>query len=71
LLEKDPADRIQSAQALARRLRGLTGVETWSPERAEQWWETNLPNLALLPSVEDDSDEDNLGKEVTAEHVHA
>jgi serine/threonine protein kinase len=45
LLEKDPADRIQSAQVLGRRLRQLE-LNGWSPERAEQWWETHLPNLA-------------------------
>jgi eukaryotic-like serine/threonine-protein kinase len=44
LLEKNPEDRIQSAQALERRLRQLE-LYRWSPERAEQWWETHLPNL--------------------------
>ncbi|MEO8368631.1 MAG: serine/threonine-protein kinase [Candidatus Solibacter sp.] len=47
LLEKDPADRIQSAQLLERRLRALD-LNAWSPERAEQWWETHLPNLAKV-----------------------
>jgi serine/threonine-protein kinase len=65
LLEKDPADRIQSAQALAQRLRALE-LEGWSPERAEQWWETNLPDLALAVPTED-----NPNAEVEAEHVHA
>jgi hypothetical protein len=65
LLEKDPADRIQSAQALARRLRGLTDLDKWSPERAEQWWETNLPNLALVTLFEENAEE------VAAEHAHA
>jgi serine/threonine-protein kinase len=65
LLEKDPADRIQSAQALARRIRGLE-LAGWSPERAEQWWETNLPNLALVSPCEEIPD-----TEVMAEHVHA
>ena len=47
LLEKDPANRIASAQELARRLRGLGDLGGWSPERAERWWETNLPSLAV------------------------
>ena len=48
LLEKDPENRIQSAHELARRLRGLTDVAVWTPERAEQWWEINLPNLTAF-----------------------
>ena len=52
LLEKDPANRIQSAQSLARSLRALTHICAWSPEQAEHWWETNLPELAVpMPVV--------------------
>jgi serine/threonine-protein kinase len=47
LLEKSPAKRIQTAQDLARRLRNLAAVREWSPEQAEQWWETNLPEIAV------------------------
>jgi serine/threonine-protein kinase len=66
LLEKDPADRIQSAQELARRLRALPGFDRWSPERAEQWWETNLPELTMqAPGA------DELETEFTAEPAHA
>ena len=64
LLEKDPADRIQSAQALGRRLRALE--LTWPPERAEQWWETNLPDLALINTCEEISE-----TEVMAQPAHA
>ena len=46
LLEKDPAQRIQSAQELARRLRSLREVPTWGPDLAAHWWETNLPDLS-------------------------
>jgi eukaryotic-like serine/threonine-protein kinase len=46
LLEKDPANRISSAKELARLLRGLGFQEAWSAERAEEWWESNLPVLA-------------------------
>ena len=45
LLEKDPAHRIPCAKDLARRLRAQTAYREWSPEQAEQWWETNLPEL--------------------------
>ncbi len=47
LLEKDPANRVSSAQELARSLRALRDVPGWSPEQAARWWETNLPELAL------------------------
>ena len=46
LLEKDPANRIESAQELARRLRGLKEVPLWCPDGAARWWETNLPDLS-------------------------
>jgi serine/threonine protein kinase len=52
LLEKNPADRIQSAQALDRKLRALQ-LNGWSPERAEQWWETHLPNIVRGPVSEE------------------
>lgn len=41
LLEKEPANRIQSARDLARRLRHLSDVGQWSTEQAEGWWERN------------------------------
>jgi eukaryotic-like serine/threonine-protein kinase len=68
LLEKDPANRIQSAQALARRLRAIKDLDAWTPERAEQWWETNLPNLALLAPVQEEVE---LTTETAAEYAHA
>jgi tRNA A-37 threonylcarbamoyl transferase component Bud32 len=66
LLEKDPANRIQSAQGLARSLRALTNLCEWSPEQAEQWWETNLPRLAVPVPVEEEA-----ALTVTAQVVHA
>jgi serine/threonine-protein kinase len=66
LLEKDPANRIQSAQQLARRLRALPDVDDWSPERAEQWWDTNLPGLTLQMPVAEEVE-----PEVTAISAHA
>jgi eukaryotic-like serine/threonine-protein kinase len=45
LLEKDPAQRIQSAGEVARRLRALRDIPQWCPDRAAQWWETNVPSV--------------------------
>ncbi len=45
LLEKDPADRIQTAADLARRLRALRHLAPWCPDRAAEWWEVNQPSL--------------------------
>ena len=56
LLEKAPENRIQSAQDLARRLRAMPGTGDWSPERAEQWWETNLPELTTPVAVADETE---------------
>jgi serine/threonine-protein kinase len=66
LLEKDPANRIQTAQELARRLRALPDVEAWCPERAERWWDTNLPELTLQAPAEEAP-----GEEITAEVSNA
>ncbi len=38
-LEKDPANRPQSADALADALAGALPGGSWTPERARQWWE--------------------------------
>jgi serine/threonine-protein kinase len=43
LLAKSPEQRIASARELARRLRALRDVPSWTPEQAERWWEINLP----------------------------
>ena len=53
LIEKDPAKRIGSAQELGRRLRALGDLGGWSPEKAERWWETNLPELTVPPGEAD------------------
>ena len=57
LLSKHPADRIQSAQALGRRLRALD-LNSWSPERAEHWWHANLPDRVMLTAKENAPTED-------------
>jgi serine/threonine-protein kinase len=65
LLEKDPANRIQTAQEVARRLRALPGFGVWSPERAERWWETNLPDVTQSGAA------DEAEPAFAAEPVHA
>ena len=54
LIQKDPERRIQSARELSVSLRRLTDVPVWLPERAEEWWETNLPDLAVLAPLPED-----------------
>jgi len=66
LLEKDPANRVPSAHELGRRLRTLPESTAWSPDRAERWWETNLPDLAFQMPPQEPS-----GVEETADVAHA
>lgn len=47
LLEKNPIHRVPTARDLARRLHELNEVAEWSPDRAERWWDINLPDLTL------------------------
>jgi len=61
LLEKDPADRLPSARELARRLHALRAIGEWSPDRAERWWETNLPDLNARMQIQS-----SIGVEETA-----
>ncbi len=42
-LAKSPADRPQSARALAQRLAEISGPNPWSEERARAWWQTHRP----------------------------
>jgi plasmid stabilization system protein ParE len=42
-LAKDPAARPQSARELSRRLAQISGAEVWTEERAQSWWQENLP----------------------------
>jgi serine/threonine-protein kinase len=50
-LEKDPAKRPQSAPELAQMLADCKLPEAWSPQRAEGWWRTHMPSVAV-PRVE-------------------
>ena len=45
-LEKDPAQRPQSAQELARMLEACRVAGDWSRDQAENWWRTHAPSLA-------------------------
>ncbi len=42
-LEKDPANRPQSADALAEALAGESLNDEWTQERAREWWELHRP----------------------------
>jgi serine/threonine-protein kinase len=42
-LDKDPAQRPQSARVLIERLSACEDGEPWTPRRAEQWWNIHLP----------------------------
>jgi eukaryotic-like serine/threonine-protein kinase len=44
-LEKDPAQRPQSADELAERLAACEIEPPWTPERAKAWWDLNQPKL--------------------------
>lgn len=54
-LAKDPADRPQTARALADRLYACTTMAAWSEGKAEQWWRDHLP-VAAAPAVEPDTE---------------
>jgi serine/threonine-protein kinase len=42
-LEKDPANRPASAEAMTARLKAIPLSSEWSAERAEHWWSTHRP----------------------------
>ena len=45
LLAKNPADRPSSALEVMRRLDRVPLVTPWTRERAERWWQLNLPHI--------------------------
>jgi hypothetical protein len=45
-LEKDPSRRPSNVRVVARRLQAITGLEQWSRDRADRWWQTYRPDLA-------------------------
>jgi serine/threonine-protein kinase len=46
-LEKNPAKRPQTAQELARLLAACRLPQPWDSFRAEQWWNTHIPDLGV------------------------
>jgi serine/threonine-protein kinase len=42
-LAKAPADRPASARDLSQRLGALAGTDTWTEDRAREWWQAHLP----------------------------
>jgi serine/threonine-protein kinase len=46
LLEKQPAARPESAQALLRSLRACPGIDAWTDEQAFDWWQDRGGSLA-------------------------
>jgi serine/threonine-protein kinase len=44
-LAKDPANRPQTARELSLRLAELEGANTWTQDRAREWWATHRPAL--------------------------
>ena len=43
LLEKDPARRPPTAEAVSDRINAVPLTDVWTAERAEQWWATHRP----------------------------
>jgi serine/threonine-protein kinase len=50
-LEKDPADRPQSARELGALLAQSVPADAWSPDRAEAWWHLHLPRAVEQPAA--------------------
>lgn len=46
-LEKEPADRFQTAEEVLAELRSVPLTLPWTQERAREWWELHGPELAL------------------------
>ena len=42
-LAKEPADRPQSARELSTRLAEIAGLDSWTADRAREWWEMHQP----------------------------
>jgi len=56
LLQKKPEDRIQNAEELHRRIRGLKDLPNWCEDAAMGWWQTHLPETTprLIEAEEDE-----------------
>ena len=49
-LEKEPADRFQTAQELATALRAVDVERRWGQQRAQEWWSLHAPDRIQDPS---------------------
>ena len=54
-LEKDPADRYQTAEELLADLLRVSLASPWNQERARAWWELHAPDLAAFPAAAEDA----------------
>ncbi len=45
-LAKKPDDRPQDARELSERLAACHVETPWTPDRAEKWWQTHMPQAA-------------------------
>jgi hypothetical protein len=46
-LAKEPAERPAGAETLARMLESSDDVGSWTPQDAERWWHSNMPEDAV------------------------
>jgi hypothetical protein len=52
-LAKDPANRLPSAESLARMLEDTDAANSWTAENAKCWWNENMPgDVALAEAAE-------------------
>ncbi|HEY6553715.1 MAG TPA: serine/threonine-protein kinase [Vicinamibacteria bacterium] len=49
-LAKEPRDRPPSAEWLGARLAECRTEELWTPDRAREWWESNVSAQSLMPA---------------------
>jgi len=54
-LEKDPADRFQSATELGNALKDIEFAEQWTIDKAREWWRLHLPDVAQREAPADTS----------------
>jgi len=50
-LEKEPAKRPASAEALQARLQAIPIATPWTRERAERWWSVHAPDIASVRPI--------------------
>ncbi len=69
-LEKKPEDRYQDAESLARAFAACADAGSWSPARAEAWWQQHEPG-ALVRGTEPPSEQVSHDADPTAELTRA